>query len=153
MLKKSDPRWDRESNLVKYIRATLRIISADSTRSTTPIFFWRNDGSPKLAWCGKKQIYLPSDNRGQADFEIAIRGMPRIHIEAKATKGKQSLYQIEHQRKIELVGERYFIVRNSEEFTSVLRQCGLDHWALENRHARNYDNGSAGRDKTDREKD
>lgn len=122
--------WDSEANLIKYIRATLRIIAADAIRANTPLIFWRNDGSPKITGKRGHHIFLPSDNNGQADFEIAILGMPRIHIEAKATKGKQSPGQIEHQKKVEWVGEKYFIVRNPNEFADALRRCNIDHWSL-----------------------
>lgn len=123
--------WDAEANLIKYIRATLKIIAADAIRANVPLIFWRNDGSPKIAGKSGNYVFLPSDNNGQADFEIAMLGMPRIHIEAKATRGRQSAHQLAHQRKVEWVGERYFVVRNPQEFARALRKCNIDHWSLE----------------------
>lgn len=125
-----DEQWDLEANLIRYIRASLRIIAADFVKSNIPLVFWRNDGSPKITGKRGHHIFLPSDNNGQADFEIAILGVPRIHIEAKATKGRQSPHQVAHQRKVEAVGERYFIVRNPNQFANALRECGIEHWSL-----------------------
>jgi hypothetical protein len=123
--------WDRESTLVKYIRHTLRIMEAECAAREMPrLVFWRNDGSPKLYSRNGETKFLKSDTAGQADFEIAVLGQSRIHIEAKSTKGRLSPYQVEHKARVESVGERYFVVRTPEEFAFALRQCGLDHWSL-----------------------
>lgn len=123
--------WDKEAPLIKFIRATLRIMEADASLGRfNKLIYWRNDGSPKIVESRFGKKFLPSDNKGQADFEIAALGQPRIHIEAKSRTGKQSEWQKNHQARVEFVGEKYFIVRNPEDFANAMRACGLNHWSL-----------------------
>ena len=128
---------DREARLIRYIRSVLRILESEAARcqdmiapSIPPLIFWRNDGSPKLFTHNGKTKFLKSDNCGNADFEIAVLGKPRLHIEAKSLKGQQSPHQVEHQKRVELVGERYCVVRTPEEFNRVMIDYGVKHWAL-----------------------
>jgi hypothetical protein len=57
--------------------------------------------------------------KGVSDTIIILQGKV-LFVEFKAEKGTQSEFQKEFQNKVELLGFKYFIIRNLDEFKNII---------------------------------
>lgn len=81
------------------------------------IFSVPNEGKDAKEQAYKKSLGMIS---GVSDM-ILIRNNEVIFVEVKTETGKQSENQIKFQKKVELLGFRYIVVRNIEDFIEKIR--------------------------------
>ena len=70
----------------------------------------------------RKKFRASKSDSGIADIICCYRGGKYVEIEVKTKLGKQSENQKEHEKKIELLGGRYFLISNILELEEMITQ-------------------------------
>jgi len=135
MGRRGKPKCELEAGLVLSVKSLLRILKAESqTGRLPPLDWWRRDGRPKIvSGPGGTKRFIPSDDVGVADFEVAIFNRPRLWLETKSTTGRQSDSQKKFQIAVEAIGDKYVLIRSMADCEAALRLHGIEHWSLSHR--------------------
>jgi len=100
-----------ESKLVSAINKTLKELEGYNLLS----FIRNNTGMAKRGKC-----YIHFGKVGSADFIVFLKKGETVFIECKDVDGIQSPDQIKFQKLIELLGHKYFLIVNYQEFEKII---------------------------------
>ena len=81
-------------------------------------FCWRNANIQR--YTEGKYVNNPYHKSGQGDIIVVLKGGQHFEIECKTEKGKQSVVQAIHERRIKSLGGYYLVARSLEDVKTFL---------------------------------
>lgn len=96
------------------------------------LLFRRIHVMPIAVGTNLRQFRANDDMQGMPDLVIMLPRALTLWVEVKSSRGALTVHQKKFMEQMRSIGHYYFVVRDTRELESILKQFGVKHWLLNN---------------------